>query len=86
MVDYKNVRVAVVTREGDKDWAGTGRYLSIRAYRGRAQFGNAVFMGPDIPIESGLSSEEVERVAHAMLTALCGSNAEWREEHDVRVA
>jgi len=49
MIDVKNVRVAVVTREGESDWAKTGRYLSIRNYRDNGQ----LMMGPDIPIRAG---------------------------------
>jgi len=69
MIDFKNVRIAVVDRIGEKDWAGTGRYLSIRAYTGD---GARVFMGPDIPISSGLSDDDVERLTVAFLTAVCG--------------
>ena len=69
MMDFKNVRIAVVDREGVKDWAGTGRYLSIRAYTGN---GDRVFMGPDIPISSGLPNDEIERLTRAFLVAVCG--------------
>ena len=84
MFDYKNVRVSVVTRTGDKDWAGTGRYLSIRAYRGRAKFGNAIFPGPDLPITSNMSDAEIERIAQLMLQALCGGDEDWQHEYDIK--
>jgi hypothetical protein len=71
VVDYKNVRVVVVQREGEKDWAETGRYLSIRAYR-NGTGGGQLFMGPDIPISSGLSDGEIERIARLWLEAVCG--------------
>lgn len=69
MTDFKNVRITVIDRAGEKDWAGTGRYLSIRAYMGD---GARVFMGPDIPISSSLPSDEIERLTRAFLVALCG--------------
>ncbi len=72
MVDYENVRITVVRRtDPAKDWAGTGRYLSIRAYRGD-QFGKALFMGPDIPIYGTLSDEEIERLSWLWLEAVTG--------------
>jgi hypothetical protein len=32
-VEFKNVRITLATRTGDRDWEGTKRYLTIRAYR-----------------------------------------------------
>jgi hypothetical protein len=61
MRDHQNVRVTVVHRQGDKDWAGTGRYLSIRAYRDSSN--TSLYMGPDIPIHNpALPDEEIERL------------------------
>ena len=51
MIDFKNVRITVVERIGEKDWAGTGRYLSIRAYRGKPQYGDAMLMGLNSNLE-----------------------------------
>jgi hypothetical protein len=68
MRDFKNVRVEVVHRSGDKDWEGTGRYLSIRAYKNATNTG-VPHMGPDIPITSELSDAEIERLTIAMLDA-----------------
>jgi hypothetical protein len=82
MTDYKNVRIAVVDRVGEKDWAGTGRYLSIRAYSGH---GDRVYMGPDIPISSGLSNDQVERLTKAFLVAVCGEETLEVEEDRVRL-
>jgi hypothetical protein len=73
MTDFKNVRIAVVDRVGEKDWAGTGRYLSIRAYVGGDS--GRLFMGPDIPIDSELSDPEIERLTRAFLVAVCGDEA-----------
>jgi hypothetical protein len=72
MRNYKNVRVTVVHREGEKDWEGVGRYLSIRAYTGQ---GDKVFMGPDIPISSELSDPEIERIVADVLRRTCGEDA-----------
>jgi hypothetical protein len=68
MVDVKNVRVNVVRREGDKDWAGCGRYLSIRAYRDNGQ----LLMGPDIPVTNGMTNDQIERLTQLLLLVVCG--------------
>jgi hypothetical protein len=66
MVDFKDdVRIDVVRCEGEKDWAGTGRYLSIQA--------------PTIPINSSLSDAEIEQAVRSMLTNLCGSVSFYSE-------
>ena len=66
MDDFKDdVRIDVSKREGDKDWAGTGRYLSIQA-----QF---------IPVNSSLSDAEIEEAVRSMLTNICGSASFYRE-------
>jgi len=66
MVDFKDdVRIAVTKYEGEKDWAGTGRYLSIQA--------------PYIPINSSLSDAEIEQAVRSMLTDICGSASFYRE-------
>jgi hypothetical protein len=70
MIDVKNVRVGVVHREGDKDWAKCGRYLSIRAYRDNGQ----LLMGPDIPIINELPDAEIERLTKLLLEMICGSD------------
>ena len=71
MVDFENVRIAVVHRTGEQDWAGTGRYLSIRAYRGD-KFGKSLFMGPDIPIYSDLTDAQIERLVWLALEGATG--------------
>jgi hypothetical protein len=68
MIDVKNVRVTVVSREGESDWAGTGRYLSIRAYRDSGQ----LMMGPDIPINSEITDAEIERMTKLFIEMVCG--------------
>jgi hypothetical protein len=75
MKNFGNVRVAVMHREGDKDWAGTGRYLSILAYTGR---GDSMMMGPDIPISSEMSDAEIERISVLWLEAVCGKTEQLK--------
>jgi hypothetical protein len=66
MVDFKDdVRIDVTKREGEKDWAGTGRYLSIQA--------------PSIPINNSLSDAEIEQAVRSMLTSICGSASFYSE-------
>jgi hypothetical protein len=66
MDDLKaDVRIDVTKREGDKDWAGTGRYLSIQA-----EF---------IPVNSPLSDAEIAQAVRSMLTDICGSASFYRE-------
>ena len=66
MDDFKDeVRIDVTKREGDKDWAGTARYLSIQP-----QF---------IPVNSSLSNAEIEEAVRSMLTNICGSASFYRE-------
>jgi hypothetical protein len=71
MIAVKNVRVAVVHREGEKDWAGTGRYLSMRAYTGK---GEASMMGPEIPIHEGMSDNAIEQFWQHCILASCGKD------------
>jgi hypothetical protein len=60
MVDFKDdVRIDLTKREGQQNWAGTGRYLSIQA--------------PSIPINSSLSDAEIKQAVRSMLTDICGS-------------
>ena len=73
MIDHENVRVEVVIRREKKDWAETGRYLSIRAYRN--DYNNALLMGPDIPIHNDLSAEEIEQEVVQLLARLCGEHS-----------
>ena len=66
MGDFKDdVRIDVTKCEGEKDWAGTGRYLSIQA--------------PTIPINSSLSDAEIEQAVRSMLTNICGSASFYSE-------
>jgi hypothetical protein len=66
MFDWKDdVRIDVVKYEGEKDWAGTSRYLSIQA--------------PSIPINSSLSDAEIEQAVRSMLTNICGSASFYSE-------
>ena len=66
MVDFKDdIRIDVTKHEGDRDWAGTGRYLSIEA--------------PSIPINSSLSDTEVKQAVRSMLTDICGSASFYSE-------
>ena len=60
-----DVRIDVTRREGQEDWAGTGRYLSIQA--------------PSIPINSSLSDAEIEQAVRSMLTNICGSASFYSE-------
>jgi hypothetical protein len=68
---FKNVRVSVKhPKEAGKDWEwgdGTGRYLQILAYRDATS--TTTFPGPQIPIEAGLSDEQVLAIAWGMLNA-----------------
>ncbi len=43
----ENVRVSLVQKTGDTDWAGTGRYLRFAAYTGEGQ---KVMPGPELPL------------------------------------
>lgn len=72
MIDVKNVRVDVVHREGGKDWAKCGRYLSIRAYRDSGQ----LMMGPDIPITNDMTDAQIERLMQLLLPMVCGPDPE----------
>ena len=66
MVDFNDdVHIDVTKHEGEKDWAGTGRYLSIQA--------------PTIPINSSLSDAEIKQAVRSMLTDICGSASFYRE-------
>ena len=65
MGDFKDDVRIDVANEGEKDWAGTGRYLSIQA--------------PSIPIKSSLSDAEIEQTVRSMLTNLCGSASFYSE-------
>ena len=66
MFDFNDdLRIDVVKCEGEKDWAGTGRYLSIQA--------------PSIPLNSSLSDAEIEQAVRSMLTNLCGSVSFYSE-------
>jgi hypothetical protein len=65
MVDFKDDVRMDVANEGEKDWAGTGRYLSIQA--------------PSIPINSSLSDAESEQAVRSMLTSICGSASFYSE-------
>ena len=65
---FKNVRVSVKhTNEVEKDFAGTGRCLQILAYRDDTM--SRTYPGPQIPIESELSDEQILAVAWGMLNA-----------------
>ncbi|THD63415.1 MAG: hypothetical protein E7813_18500 [Bradyrhizobium sp.] len=68
MVDVKNVRVAVVHYEGDRDFAGTGRYLSIRNYQDNGR----LMMGPAIPINSQMTDMQIEHLAGLLIKMVCG--------------
>ena len=66
MVDFNDdVHIDVTKHEGEKDWAGTGRYLSIQA--------------PTIPINSSLSDAEIKQAVRSMLTDICGSTSFYQE-------
>jgi hypothetical protein len=68
---FKNVRVSVKhTKEAAKDWefaTGNSRYLQILAYRDHTS--TTTFPGPQIPIESDLSDEQVLTITWGMLNA-----------------
>ena len=67
-VDFKNVRITVSERLGEKDWEGARRYLTIRAYRGGGS--RSLHSGADIPIDSDRKSEDILIAAHAAMTLL----------------
>lgn len=46
-IDVENVRVSLVQKTGDADWARTGRYLRFSAYTGAGQ---KVMQGPELPL------------------------------------
>jgi hypothetical protein len=77
MIKVKGMRVAVDKREGDKDWEGTGRYLSLRKYRENGQLNQ----GADIPITSKMPDEEIERIWSHLILMTCGE-----EDDDAVVA
>jgi hypothetical protein len=64
-IDFENVRITVSRRTGDKDWAGTGLYLSIRAYQGSDS--KKLFPGADIPIRNARTPEDILRIVETML-------------------
>ncbi len=67
-VEFKNVRITVSTRNGDKDWEGARRYLTVRAYRDGAS--KALHPGPDIPIDNDRKAEDILIAAGAVMTLL----------------
>ena len=67
-VDFKNVRITISERNGDKDWEGSRRYLTIRAYRGDGT--NALHPGADIPIGNDRKAEDILAAAVAAMVLL----------------
>lgn len=57
-VEMENVRITLSERTSqDKDWAGTGRYLLIQAYKGADT--KALNMGPTIPVRGAEPAEDI---------------------------
>jgi hypothetical protein len=64
----ENIRVTIARRDGDKDWAGTKRYLKIQAYRDGTT--DQLHPGPDLPIRNQRSEEEILAATEALLKLL----------------
>jgi hypothetical protein len=67
-IEFKNVRITVSTRNGEKDWEGARRYLTFRAYRGDGT--NALHPGPDVPIDGDRKAEDILAAAAAAMALL----------------
>ena len=71
MINHQHVRVSVIHRDGEKDWAGTGRYLNIRAYTNHTNTKLHPY-GTDIPIwNTELSDDFIERLIAGNLDLSC---------------
>jgi hypothetical protein len=65
-----NLQWKLVHYTGAQDWAGTKRYLLIRAFQ-NGQGSGRLHMGPSIPIyNKTLPDADIERIAAANLEAL----------------
>jgi hypothetical protein len=65
-------RAWISRRDGEKDWAGTGRYLN--ATRVDAPGGGPSGTGPDFPISSSLSDQEILRAYVVTVSAITGNS------------
>lgn len=63
-------RAWISHRDGEKDWAGTGRYLN--ATRIDAPGGGPSGTGPDFPIDSPLSDRDILRAYVVSVSAITG--------------
>ena len=65
-VNFKNIRITVRHPQSDKDWEGTERYLSFRAYTA----GGTLMQGTEIPIDNERSDREILQDALDSVTRL----------------
>lgn len=63
-------RAWVSHRQGDNDWARTGRYLMATRIEGPG--GGPSGTGPDFPVNSALSDRDLLRAYVVNVNALCG--------------
>ena len=67
MIYINNVCIAVTHHKADEDWAGCGRYLSLRDGRSMQE--------PELPIDvdNTMKDADIERLWAGMIEITCGS-------------
>jgi hypothetical protein len=78
---FKNLRIDVVYRTGEKDWAGTGRYLQLRAFTG---IGEGSMMGPEVPMESDFTDVQIKRIMLNACLMAGGPDTDHPDHHHDR--